>query len=152
MLEQFPAVIAAVAAESFTTEQVYNILSTVWDRNKKEDWTAVCLSNENEWTCARGRCSRRGQRWPWVSVCVLVPWGSADNCPHEEARRYELTDGGFVQRELPSGVFHQNNTDVINGIVMVKDQNRTRHWRCLQDRTITGKNKITNWVCRGRPW
>ena len=33
MLEQFPDVAAAVAAESFTTEQVCTILSTVQDRN-----------------------------------------------------------------------------------------------------------------------
>ena len=37
MLEQIPAVAAAVAAESFTTEQVCKILSTVRDRNKMED-------------------------------------------------------------------------------------------------------------------
>ena len=48
MLEQLPAVAAAVAAESFTTEQVCKILSTVRDRNKMEDWTAGCLSNKND--------------------------------------------------------------------------------------------------------
>ena len=48
MLEQFPAVAAAVAAESFTTEQVCKILSTVRDRNKMEDWRAICWSNKND--------------------------------------------------------------------------------------------------------
>ena len=48
MLEQFPAVAAAVAAESFTTEQVCKILSTVRARIKMEDWTAVFWSNKNE--------------------------------------------------------------------------------------------------------
>ena len=47
MLEQFLAAPAAVAAEYFTTEQVCKILSTVRDRNKMEDWTAVCWSNKN---------------------------------------------------------------------------------------------------------
>ena len=42
-----PAVAAAVAAESFTTEKVGKILSTVRDRKKMEDWTAVCWSNKN---------------------------------------------------------------------------------------------------------
>ena len=37
----------AVAAESFPTEQVCKILSTVWDRKNMDDWTAVCWSNKN---------------------------------------------------------------------------------------------------------
>ena len=36
-----------VAAESFTTEQVCKVLSTVRDRNKMEDLTVVCWSNKN---------------------------------------------------------------------------------------------------------
>ena len=36
-----------VAAEFFTTQQVCKILSTVRDRIKVEDWTAVCWSNKN---------------------------------------------------------------------------------------------------------
>ena len=36
MLEQFPAVAAAVVAESCTTKQVCKVLSTVRDRNKME--------------------------------------------------------------------------------------------------------------------
>ena len=36
-----------IAAEFFTTEQVCKILSTVRDRIKMEDWTAVCWINKN---------------------------------------------------------------------------------------------------------
>ena len=57
MLEQFPDVTAAVAAESCTTEQVCKILSTVWDKNKMEDWTAVCWSNKNVFTLCHGLIS-----------------------------------------------------------------------------------------------
>ena len=39
-----------VAADFFTTEQVCKILSTVRDRIKMEDWTAVCWSNKNVWS------------------------------------------------------------------------------------------------------
>ena len=46
---------------------------------------------------------------------------------HEEAQRYELTEGGLVRRELPGGVFHQEITEVSDGMVMVNGQDRTRH-------------------------
>ena len=44
MLKRFPAVAAAVAAESFTTEQVCKILSTMQDRNKMEDCSSSSLT------------------------------------------------------------------------------------------------------------